>query len=293
MNAGTYHGDLRFTQTGGASAGTDLPAEYFFKFTVTQTQQATSISSVSGSGTYGGTASLTATLKAGTTPLSGKSISFTINGSAAGTATTDASGVATVSGASLGGINAGTGTVGASFAGDSGFSASSGSGSLTVAKASSTTAVSCPASVTYDGSAKTPCSASATGAGGLNQALTVTYSNNTAAGTATASASYAGDANHNGSSDSKTFTIAGASSTTTVSCPGTSIPYDGSAKKVLELAFREALRLGHNYVDTEHVLLALLEHQHGDSVLHHLGLDKDSVDAEVRAALARVTGSAS
>ena len=227
LAAGTYHGELQMRNTGGATATNDL---YFFKFAVTQTQQATSISSVSGSGTYGGTASLTATLKAGTTPLSGKSISFTINGSAAGNATTDASGVATLSGASLTGINAGTGTVGASFAGDSGFSSSSGSGSLTVAKASSTTAVSCPASVTYDGSAKTPCSASATGAGGLNQALTVSYSNNTAAGTATASASYAGDANHNGSSDSKTFTIASASSTTTVSCPGSSIPYDGSAK---------------------------------------------------------------
>jgi hypothetical protein len=227
LAAGTYHGELQMRNTGGATATTDV---YFFRFTVAPTQQATSISSVSGSGTYGGTASLTATLKAGTTPLSGKSISFTINGSAAGTATTDASGVATLSGASLSGINAGTGTVGASFAGDSGFLGSSGSGSLTVAKASSTTVVSCPASVTYDGSAKTPCSASATGAGGLNQALTVTYSDNTAAGTATASASYGGDANHNGSSDSKTFTIATASSTTTVSCPGTSITYDGSAK---------------------------------------------------------------
>jgi hypothetical protein len=227
LAAGTYHGELQMRNIGGANATTDF---YFFKFTVAPTQQATSISAVSGSGTYGGTASLTATLKAGTTPLSGKSISFTINGSAAGTATTDASGVATLSGASLSGINAGTGTVGASFAGDSGFLASSGSGSLTVAKASSTTVVSCPASVTYDGSAKTPCSASATGAGGLNQALTVTYSNNTAAGTATANASYGGDANHDGSSDSKTFMIATASSTTIVSCPGTSVPYDGSAK---------------------------------------------------------------
>jgi hypothetical protein len=227
LAAGTYHGELQMRNTGGATATTDF---YFFKFTVTQPQQATSISAVSGLGTYGGTASLTATLKAGTTPLSGKSISFTINGSAAGAATTDGSGVATLSGASLSGINAGTGTVGASFAGDSGFLSSSGSGSLTVGKASSTTVVSCPASVTYDGSAKTPCSASATGAGGLNQALTVNYSNNTAAGTATASASYGGDANHNGSSDSNTFTIATAPSTTTVSCPGASIPYDGSAK---------------------------------------------------------------
>src|SRR5207245_9924286 len=39
------------------------------------------------------------------------------------------------------------------------------------------------------------------------QTLTVSYSENTNAGTATALASYAGDANHQGSSDSKTFTI--------------------------------------------------------------------------------------
>ena len=46
-----------------------------------------------------------------------------------------------------------------------------------------------------------------TGAGGLSQSLTVTYSDNTNAGTATASASFGGDANHKSSSDSKTFTI--------------------------------------------------------------------------------------
>src|SRR5262245_44673677 len=37
------------------------------------------------------------------------------------------------------------------------------------------------------------------------------------------------------------------------------IPFDGRAKKALTLTFREALRLGHNYVGTEHLLLALLE----------------------------------
>ena len=46
-----------------------------------------------------------------------------------------------------------------------------------------------------------------TGAGGLNQSLTVTYTDNTNAGTATASATFAGDANHSGSSDPETFTI--------------------------------------------------------------------------------------
>src|SRR5204863_101706 len=80
--------------------------------------------------------------------------------------------------------------------------------SHTVAQASSTTTVTCPTNVTYTGSPLTPCSASVTGAGGLSQTLTVSYSNNTGAGTATASASYAGDANHTASSDSTTFAIA-------------------------------------------------------------------------------------
>ena len=34
------------------------------------------------------------------------------------------------------------------------------------------------------------------------------------------------------------------------------IPFTPRAKKVLELALREALSLGHNYIGTEHILLA-------------------------------------
>ena len=39
---------------------------------------------------------------------------------------------------------------------------------------------------------------------------------------------------------------------------GEQIPFSGPAKKVLELVFREALRLGHDHVGTEHILLGLL-----------------------------------
>jgi hypothetical protein len=56
------------------------------------------------------------------------------------------------------------------------------------------------------------------------------------------------------------------------------IPYDADAKKVLELSIREAIRLGHNYVGTEHILLALLEHENGAGILSGLGLTK--ADAE-------------
>jgi ClpA/ClpB-like protein len=37
------------------------------------------------------------------------------------------------------------------------------------------------------------------------------------------------------------------------------IPFDQHARKVLELTFRKALRLGHNYIGNEHILLALLQ----------------------------------
>ncbi|MBT2541320.1 ATP-dependent Clp protease ATP-binding subunit [Streptomyces sp. ISL-44] len=68
------------------------------------------------------------------------------------------------------------------------------------------------------------------------------------------------------------------------------IPFDASAKKVLELTFREALRLGHGYVGTEHILLALLEQEHGEGLLTGLGVDKAAVEAAVTEALAAVLG---
>jgi ATP-dependent Clp protease ATP-binding subunit ClpA len=59
------------------------------------------------------------------------------------------------------------------------------------------------------------------------------------------------------------------------------IPFDAQAKKVLELTFREALRLGHDYIGTEHILLALLEFEDGSGVLTGLGLDKTATEANV------------
>jgi len=64
------------------------------------------------------------------------------------------------------------------------------------------------------------------------------------------------------------------------------IPFDAAAKKALELTFREALRLGHDFVGTEHILLALLEVEDGGGVLSGLGVDKAAVEAAVVAALA-------
>ncbi|TDC68831.1 ATP-dependent Clp protease ATP-binding subunit [Actinomadura sp. GC306] len=66
------------------------------------------------------------------------------------------------------------------------------------------------------------------------------------------------------------------------------IPYDSDSKKALELTFREALRLGHNYVGTEHVLLALLELEDGTGVLSGLGIDKAKAEASITEALTAV-----
>ncbi|WP_025620252.1 Clp protease N-terminal domain-containing protein [Salinispora cortesiana] len=64
------------------------------------------------------------------------------------------------------------------------------------------------------------------------------------------------------------------------------IPYDARGKKVLELTFREGLRLGHNYLGTEHIVLALLEEEGGDGVLTGLGLEKEGLAAAIQGALA-------
>ncbi|WBO64732.1 Clp protease N-terminal domain-containing protein [Streptomyces camelliae] len=59
------------------------------------------------------------------------------------------------------------------------------------------------------------------------------------------------------------------------------IPYGPEAKKALELTFREALRLGHNYIGTEHILLALLEQENGEGVLSGLGITKADTEKYV------------
>jgi hypothetical protein len=63
------------------------------------------------------------------------------------------------------------------------------------------------------------------------------------------------------------------------------IPFDAHAKKGLELTFREALRMNHNHVGTEHILLALLELEDGTGVLAGLGVDKATAEASIAAAL--------
>ena len=133
----------------------------------------------------------------------------------------------------LSGVNANTYTIEAAYSGGTGFSASnnaaqSPSPTLTVAQAASMTTVTCSVGpFTYNGAARTPCTASATGAGGLNQSLTVNYTNNINAGSASASATFAESTNHLGSNDSETFSIGKADATIVVN--GYTGNYDGAA----------------------------------------------------------------
>jgi ATP-dependent Clp protease ATP-binding subunit ClpA len=71
--------------------------------------------------------------------------------------------------------------------------------------------------------------------------------------------------------------------------PAELIPFSGPARKALELTFREALRLGHNYIGTEHLLLALLELEGGDGPLHRSGIDKERVESDLIATLESLT----
>ena len=54
------------------------------------------------------------------------------------------------------------------------------------------------------------------------------------------------------------------------------IPFTPRAKKVLELALREALSLGHNYIGTEHILLGLIRENEGVAARILLDFDADA-----------------
>jgi ATP-dependent Clp protease ATP-binding subunit ClpC len=61
------------------------------------------------------------------------------------------------------------------------------------------------------------------------------------------------------------------------------IPFTPQAKQVLRLSLSEALRFGHNYIGTEHVLLGLIQEKDGVAarVLADAGADLGRVRAEV------------
>jgi ATP-dependent Clp protease ATP-binding subunit ClpA len=70
------------------------------------------------------------------------------------------------------------------------------------------------------------------------------------------------------------------------------IPFTPRAKKVLELALREARALGHRYIGTEHILLGLAREGDGVAarILADFDLAVDQIRHEVVAALSKAPG---
>ncbi|HKZ40924.1 MAG TPA: Clp protease N-terminal domain-containing protein [Candidatus Hodarchaeales archaeon] len=86
------------------------------------------------------------------------------------------------------------------------------------------------------------------------------------------------------------------------------IPFTPRAKKVLEMALREALSIGHNYIGTEHILLGLLREDEGvaaiilrekglgletgrQKILEYLTGRHSDPDDQIRKALAQIKAS--
>jgi ATP-dependent Clp protease ATP-binding subunit ClpA len=66
------------------------------------------------------------------------------------------------------------------------------------------------------------------------------------------------------------------------------IPFAPQGKKALELTHREALRLGHDHIGTEHLLLGVLSLGEGPGVaaLERLNVTKERAEPEIRRLLA-------
>jgi uncharacterized delta-60 repeat protein/CSLREA domain-containing protein len=224
---------LSLSTFGGVAAGAPSSS------TLTIADNDTVTSSVSGAGVYNATATLNATLTAGGSPLTGKTVAFTLNGVSVGTAATNASGVATLSNVSIAGVGAGTyaGAVGASFASDSAFTGSASSGALEVAKANQTITFGALTDRSF-GDADFNVNATAGSDLGVSFAASgnCTVTGGTVhlngAGACTVTASQAGDANYNAAADvSRSFQIAKAAtavalaSSANPSAPGQSVTF--------------------------------------------------------------------
>ena len=71
--------------------------------------------------------------------------------------------------------------------------------------------------------------------------------------------------------------------------PTGQIPFTPGGKKALELALREAVALGHNYIGTEHILLGVLRADDGvaSTVLRVFDADPKKIHAEIIRMLSR------
>ncbi len=132
--------------------------------------------------------------------------------------------------------NAGSAAAHASYAGSNNYAPASADGVLTIGKATPTVTLSCPTGVTYDAGAH-PCTATVQGIGdelaGAPVTITYTRAGNagtdvTNAGSAAVHAAYAGSNNYAPASADDVLTIAKATPTITLVCPG-DLVWDGAA----------------------------------------------------------------
>ncbi|HET6954347.1 MAG TPA: Clp protease N-terminal domain-containing protein [Acidimicrobiales bacterium] len=72
------------------------------------------------------------------------------------------------------------------------------------------------------------------------------------------------------------------------------LKFTPNAKRTLELSVKEALGMGHNYIGTEHIVLALrqVEDGHAAQVMDAAGITLDALRDQVLAAVAEATGGA-
>jgi len=215
-------------------------------YTLTAKALATTITVTNVTGPPGSTVNLTSTLKSGTTALSGKTVEFDVDGTSVGTATTNASGIATLP--HVLSESAGTTHVlTAKFAGDAVYAAVSKNGTLIVQKIATTLTVSnisgkvgaattlkatlkagstalsgATVSISVDGSLVGTTTTNATGV------ASVPFTIPAGAGVAhSITASYAGDSTYNSSTGTGTLTITAAATKLTgetkTATPGSSV----------------------------------------------------------------------
>lgn len=62
------------------------------------------------------------------------------------------------------------------------------------------------------------------------------------------------------------------------------LPYTPRSRKIFELALREVLQLGHNYIGLDHIMLALLRETEGlhSTILGDFEVDKDNLAKELK-----------
>ncbi len=222
----TIAGNFTYTPPAGTVLSAGSGQALFVTFTPTDTSDyntatknvtinvlkaATSTVVTDAIGTFGGITTLSATLTSAGSPLSSRSISFMLNGNSVGSASTNATGVATLTSVGLAGIAANTypNGVGASFAGDTNYSGNTSTGQLIVSQATATVNLT-NLTQTYTGNPLRPTATTTPG----DLAISWTNAPQIAAGSYQVTATV-NDSNYTGSA-SGTFNINKATATVTL-----------------------------------------------------------------------------